>query len=262
MAACFEIDAHTEHEDRIFTWPPPGARIFLTKAPRDIAVVGPLLRCMRNLHVVYVLRDPRDMSSSQHGSQPGVYWSGLKHWKAYTPHARRLAGHPRFVTVRYEELVRRPDAVQETLALRIPFLEPRAPFSRYHEVARPSPDSLDALRGVRPISAASVGSWRQHLPRVAGQIQQHGSISADLVVHGYEKDRTWESELDGVEPDLRPSHRSEFFSGPARKDLVRGRYRGIPATWLAHRPRALSVLLRLREGYRTLRGGSRAARGD
>ena len=48
MIACFEIDLHTEHEDSIYTWPPYRGNIFLTKKPRDILVIEPILRIMRN----------------------------------------------------------------------------------------------------------------------------------------------------------------------------------------------------------------------
>jgi hypothetical protein len=41
---------------------------------------------------------------------------------------------------------------------------------------------------------------------LAGQIRQHGSITADLVEFGYETDEMWERELEDVEPDLEPSH--------------------------------------------------------
>lgn len=43
MIACFEIDLHTEHEDSIYTLPPCKGNIFLTKLPRDILVIEPVL---------------------------------------------------------------------------------------------------------------------------------------------------------------------------------------------------------------------------
>ena len=253
MAACFDIDARTEHETRLFAWPPLRARIFLTKAPRDILVVEPVLRLMHNLHVIYMLRDPRDMIVSRHGGNPERYWSGLKFWKRYAPVGRRLASHPRFITLRYEDLVLDPDGIQAQLAARMPFLRTRAPFSRYHEVARPSRQSLAALRSFRPISAASVGRWRDHLPRVAGQLALHGSITDDLIVYGFEEDATWERSLEGVEPDTSPSHMAEHFPPDAIAERARGRYTKAAVIVLAHQRLPLLVFYACRTLYRKLR---------
>jgi len=206
MVICFDIDLHTDHEARLSKWPPRRANIFLTKKPSDILVVDPLLRIMPNLYVICMVRDPRDMIVSKHGIAPDRYWSNLNFWKIYTPHAFKLQSHPRFVTIRYEDLVTQPDQVQEELLKKIPFLVKRIPFSRYHELAHPSKRSLLALGEVRPISPSSIGNWRKHLPRVAGQLQIHGSITEDLIAYGYEKDVTWEHVLDGVAPDINPSH--------------------------------------------------------
>ncbi len=224
MIACFEIDHYTRHENRIFMPPPGGGKIFLTKAPRDILVVGPLLRVNPDLYVVYMLRDPRDMITSRHWRDPERYWAGLRYWKAYAPCGRRLKNHPRFITVRYEDFVSNPDKVQGKLIKRMPFLKRKALFSRYHEIAEPSKDSVDALRGVRPISPVGIGSWRNHLPRVAGQLQLHGSIVRDLIEHGYEKDDSWLNCLEGVEPDIRQSHWPEYFSRQDLRRIQRGRY--------------------------------------
>jgi len=224
MIACFEIDAYTEHEDRIYAWPKHDADIFLTKKPRDVLVAGPLLRLMPNLHVIFMLRDPRDVVTSRHGSDPGRYWISLAYWKAYMQRARALESHPRFITVRYEDLVTRPDEVQAHLMQEMPFLRKRAPFSRYHEVAKPSTRSLDALRGVRPVSAASVGNWRRHLPRLAGQLQRHGSIAQELIDYGYEPDDSWLNEVRQVTPDLCESHWPEYLTRSDLRRRMRGKY--------------------------------------
>ena len=218
MVACFDIDLYFEHEARIFARPPGPGRIFLTKAPRDILLAERALAEAPGLQLVYLLRDPRNIIVSRHRRAPDRYWAGLKFWKAYTAVARRLADHPRFIPVRYEELITDPDRVQEQLRLRMPFLEVTAPFSRFHEVATPADDALTALGGVRPIAAQRLDQWRDHLPRIAGQMQQHGSLAADLIEFGYEADAAWLAELEGVEPDLTPSHWAEHFT---RESLAR-----------------------------------------
>jgi len=123
----------------------------------------------------------------------------------------------------------------------MPFLKAKAPFSRYHEISNPSEKSLQALGKVRPIAADGIGNWRQHLPRLAGQILIHGSITEDLIEFGYEKDDGWMAALDGVTPDVAPGHWPEHFT---RASLMR---RKLPAY-----PRIVAGRLR-----RTLGRGSR-----
>lgn len=225
MRVCFDIDAHEEHEARMFREPPPGARVYLTKHPGEILKVGPRLRVDPDFHVIYLLRDPRDTITSKHGKDPDRYWAGLRYWKAFAPMGRTLWDHPRFTAIRYEDFAREPDRTQQVLLRAHPFLNVVAPFSRYHEVVEPSGDSLKALRSVRPITPGSIGSWRDHLPRVAGQLKIHGSISDDLIKYAYEKDDSWEAVLEGVAPDLSPSHFSEHFTTDELKFRRKGRYR-------------------------------------
>jgi hypothetical protein len=168
--------------------------------------VEPALRRLPRLFVVVMIRDPRDIVCSRHRADPDRYWCGLNYWKAYVPWIRRLSGHPRVTVVRYEDLVSDPDGVQELLMRSMPWLVRRAPFHEFHGHARASARSSAALGGVRPVSRSSIGNWRSHKPRLAGQIRQHGSITADLVEFGYETDEMWERELEDVEPDLEPSH--------------------------------------------------------
>jgi len=212
MRVCFEIDHCTDHEDRILVPSPREGNIFLTKAPKDIVIVGPILKLMSELYVIYMVRDPRDTIVSRHSKYPDRYWAGLKYWRTYTPFGRKLKDHPRFITVRYEDLTLDPDKVQDHIMNCMPFLVKKAPFSLYHQFARPSGASIKALHNVRPIKGERESRWRQHLPRVAGQLAQHGSISSDLMEYGYEKDDAWLEELKGIVPDTSPGASPEYFS--------------------------------------------------
>lgn len=258
MAACFEIDLYGEHEDHIHAWPPRGGQVFLTKHPADIVAVEPALRIMPKLHVVVTVRDPRDVVSSRHRSDPSRYWTGLKYWNAFTPYIRRLRDHPRVTIVRYEDLATDPDRVQTELIEAMPWLVRKAPFSRFHDRSRASEASRAALGGIRPVSKASVGNWRNHKPRVAGQIHQHGSISGDLIEFGYEPDDAWEQELAGIEPDLAPGHWPEHSLEAIER---RKRKAGARAVWAVlgqySFPRTLDRLARRAERALKRGGGVR-----
>jgi hypothetical protein len=212
MVACFRIDHACEHEAHICAPEPLHGNCMLTKMPDKIGEIGLPLRLNRDLYVVCVVRDPRDTIVSFHGSNTTTYWAGLRYWKRFVKMHPRLASHERFITIRYEDLTTRPDAVQQYLMQRLPFLEKRHDFSRFQEVAQPGNYSLAALKGLRPIRPDGIGRWKMHLPRIKQQLAIHGSISAELVRFGYEPDASWETCLEGIEAERFDSVRPEFFS--------------------------------------------------
>ncbi|HBL11235.1 MAG TPA: sulfotransferase family protein [Cyanobacteria bacterium UBA11162] len=201
MVSCFEIDGFSEHEMTIFSYPKQDFKVFCSKQPRDILCIPPLLAIDPNLWIIYLLRDPRDIVVSRHGENSKLYWTNLRHWKSYTRAARRVMNHPRFLTVRYENLVKNPNKVQQELMAKLPFLKKRANFSDYDKIARPSQKSLNALGGLRPIATNSIGIWHQHKPRLAAQLELHGSIAEELIEFGYETDDAWLSQINQVQPD-------------------------------------------------------------
>ena len=226
MYNCFDIDVYSGKEQRIATWPPRNGNVFLTKSPKDIVVVKDLIEKVKNLYVIYMLRDPRDVIVSKHPWDKDRYWSSLKFWKLFTPFGKALKDHPRFITVRYEDLVSDPDRVNDLIRKKMPFLNQKESFSNFHLKAQPTDFASNALGGLRPVSEGSIGNWRNHKERVAGQIHKHGPITADLIEYGYEVDPGWEKELANVAPDLKESHPSvfdspEFISKKQRKNKWR-----------------------------------------
>jgi hypothetical protein len=205
MAACLRIDAVEPHEASVSKLR-VGARVYLTKKPVDLLAIGPRLRFDPQFHAICLVRDPRDAVVSRHGKNPARYWTPLSIWKARAPIVRRWANHARFHVLRYEDLVNDPDGSERRLREWLPFLEARQPFSAFPAVARPSAAALEALGSVRAFGADSIGNWRRHLPRVAGQLAEYGPIDDELIEFGYERDTSWRAVLEGVAPDRSASH--------------------------------------------------------
>lgn len=224
MKTCFAIDYCTPHEDRLFTRPPFKTDLFLTKRPRDIMIAGPSLKVDPNFYVICLIRDPRDIIVSKHQKAPDKYWTGLKFWNVYNKKLKELEKYPQFISFKYEEFVSEPDTIQELLMKKIPFLQKKMQFSEYHLAASVSESSKEAMKSVRPIKPTSVGKWREHKARVAGQIQLHGSISEDLIHFEYEDDEKWMAELDGVDPDLSESYHSELVTLKDQIGFRAGKY--------------------------------------
>lgn len=221
MSNCFDIEVKTKEERRISLAPPRRGKTILTKTPKDIILIKDMLYFIPTLYVIYMLRDPRDVVVSMHPLDKDRYWTTLKEWMLFTKMGEDLKDHPRFITVRYEDLVMHPDDVQEMILQRLPFLKKTVAFSSFDQAAKPSSSYVTALRGLRPVSTKSIGNWKNHKARLAGQMQKFGSISSELIAYGYEKDTSWEHELKGVIPDLRDSHCAVFSSGKYIRDKLR-----------------------------------------
>ncbi|KAK0341541.1 hypothetical protein LTR94_025951, partial [Friedmanniomyces endolithicus] len=146
-------------------------------------------------------------------------------------------GHPRFHIVDYHRLVTDPDQVQAELMAAIPHLSARRRFSRYHlAVTQPHDEWVPAMREIRPVSTSGLGGWRRRLSRLKGQIDRHGDIADDLIALGYEKDRSWMTLLNGVEPDLAPSVNAEALSLRRRLKSKLPRFRDMVLYYWRNRP--------------------------
>ncbi|MHC4939887.1 MAG: sulfotransferase [Planctomycetota bacterium] len=223
IANSFTIDRYAKEERGFISGlrkPEREGEIYLTKRPRDYVFAPRLLPREPDFYWVFLIRDPRDVVVSRHKQDPSLYWTNLGHWRHALRAARAAGDHPQFLRIRYEDLVRDPDRVERMLVERMPFLELRQPLRDFHRTAQPSEQSVRALHGVRPIDTASIGRWREHKPRVAGQLERYGPITDELIELGYERDDSWLRELEGVSPDRSPSIRPETTLAELRRRWI------------------------------------------
>ncbi|MDA1063273.1 MAG: sulfotransferase [Proteobacteria bacterium] len=201
MVTCFKVDKQYEHEIRFNEVKADAGQIVITKRPKDTMYM-PAVIADPEFYVIYLLRDPRDVIVSQHGSYEGMYYSNIRLWREMHGYTQSIANHECFLQIRYEDFVNDPDATQEKIVARFPWLEKRHNFSEYHKHAVVSHQSKLAMNDVRPIAPSSIGKWKANLARIKGQQLTHGSLTPDLIACGYETSADWERMLDGVEPDL------------------------------------------------------------
>jgi len=157
MVHGFVFDGYADHELELAYAPDPPVERFCSKSPGCTRVTLPLLKRRPGLWIVCVLRDPRDIVVSRHSKRPEAYWAHLGFLRNSIRYFRAARLHERFLVVRYEELVSQPDAVQSRLQKTIPFLEKRQDFSAFAEFAAPTRRAVQALGGVRAISADRIG---------------------------------------------------------------------------------------------------------
>lgn len=219
MKVCFNIDSASDHEDSICVsnYKLGKGDIILSKYPGEIDLVKWPLKVNRNLFVICIVRDPRDMICSFHGAHENTYWAGLKFWKLFLEHHPKLISCDRFITIKYEDFVTFPNKIQTDLKKRIPGLVTKHPFKEYHLYAKPGGKSNQALKKIRPIEPAGIGNWKAHLPRIKQQIQLHGKISKSLIEYGYENDAQWEKMLRNIESIKFKTYTGEELRGGRNK---------------------------------------------
>ncbi len=210
MTSSFQIDCYPKHEARIGKKPPQNCDILLTKSPKDTVVMDTILQKVSNIYVLFLLRDPRDSAVSKHKNKPHHYYGSLRYWFNYIPYYQRFRNHPRVLTVKYEDLVSKPNAIQDKIQDTFPFLEKKDRFSNYTRNASPSEDAEKALGGVRAINTSSIGNWRNHKYKLKKDIETFGPIAEDLIQFGYEDSKEWRKELESAEKRPFQQHVSPF----------------------------------------------------
>lgn len=197
----YQFSGRHNHEISVFEPVPAGQSLYLTKKPPDTLHIHRVFAADEDLHVIAMLRDPRSVITSTHKIKPGVYFSGYKRWREYVDAIEPLRAHPRFLVIRYEDLVTNPDEIQAQVSGRFPFLEQQRDFSAFPEGAN-VPEGLAAmsLNGVRAFDASRIHGWKEHLARVNGQLRDHPNMVQDLIDAGYETDDEWTKLL--VDSDL------------------------------------------------------------
>jgi hypothetical protein len=209
LTTCFAVDSSGKLEMSIYEEPPQECDVYVTKQPRDIRIIKPILDADPNLFVVYLVRDPRDVIVSKVRSISENYFCNLGIWMECDDAAGELAGHPRFLTVRYESLVQDPDAIQRQIIAAFPFLQKKHSFSEFERFSNATNETRVAMSGLRPIQPDRLQAWRSDLPRIKAQMALHPGLTQRLIAHRYEPDESWTRILDEVQPVFTPSHRPD-----------------------------------------------------
>ena len=176
------------------------------KTPRNISRIAWIFRCFPQARFVHVLRDGRDVACSlrthpRHKVVEGkLVPTGIRRpiagcarrWVRDIECSRRWWGDPRFLTVRYEDLVLDPrPALERVMALvgegwDEAMLAHAAADSPFRDATRfaQNPEALGA------VSTASLGRWQRDLDARDRRIFKR--IAGPLLVElGYAKDDRW-----------------------------------------------------------------------
>jgi len=181
------------------------ARHACSKRPLDVLRAGEVLKRCRDPWLIALVRDPRDVLTSTHASVPGDYFVHADRQYFVPSKGKPSLKMPGLLSLeravfalpaerswvlRYEDLVRDPEAVRSRLAtqLGVAFQRDFAP-----DGADLAPDLQLALNGARPVDQAGIGRWREHPRRIRQQFEAFTELHEVLKRRGYEvNDRWWE----------------------------------------------------------------------
>lgn len=144
---------------RAWGWFGPAEReVLLRRAERE------------NIGLINMVRDPRDVLLSRHPNFERARFVSVDFWRESIEGSEwlreRLESHGRFVTVRYEDVVNNPRAVERALGNAFGLrLRPNASIDKVQDSLSSSGAALDpsmakAMHGVRNADAKSIGKWR------------------------------------------------------------------------------------------------------
>lgn len=171
-----------------------------TKRPKDIFAIEEIrsfyATSSTKLRFILLSRDPRAVLTSFHEMRKGEYYVSVERWRAIWEHWNWAVQFPDVLTLRFEELISRPDTVEQAITAHVGWQVAR-PFSSFHE-AVPAGFDTRALNGVRPLDTKTIAGWRapRHHARLLSLLAEMPELPERLIEMGYEADDAWIRELE------------------------------------------------------------------
>jgi hypothetical protein len=220
--AAFEGTVLTDLETSVWAWPTtrqalgfalspaPARQVLVSKRPYGWYHEEELKRLTwshdrHGAGVMLMVRDPRDVLTSTRKDSRDRFYVELDRWVASARATewvhRRLDGRPRFLMLRYEDVVAEPDAVARRVAATFdltlrPGIESWGALRANLERLNLKADRTVALHGVRDFDRGSVGTWRRDTEETAyvasllNDSPQAGAIRAFMDRYGYDATAT------------------------------------------------------------------------
>jgi hypothetical protein len=161
-----------------------GKRRFGEKTPQHAWEAQRLLDLYPEARIVHLIRDPRDVVASLNRMPwgEGSASANARVWQSCVRAAERCAGHPRFLRVRYEDLIADAEAVLRELCS---FLGEDYEACMLHPTEGTQADQWWFQRAQGPLSSDRLEKWRQEL--TSKEVALIEWIAREtLLQHGYE----------------------------------------------------------------------------
>ena len=137
--------------------------IFVASRDRESSLAMSLESLHKNpcVKVIWMLRHPLDVLTSVHGNEPEKFYVEPQRLIRSLELYKKFRDEPQVLTVRYEELVSNPQAVQKKIADAFG-LEPVRSFDESYKYFSKFKEDVNALRSIRPIDPNSLNKWKSN----------------------------------------------------------------------------------------------------
>lgn len=172
--------------------------VIVSKKPDDVYVIHRMRNFYTNRHaklrVIVMVRDPRDVLTSRHAvTGPSVYFEDIAAWRQRHEYVKLYRNDPGVLMIYYEELVTNTAEVCKRVETYTGISADRS-FTDFHSGLEGF--NTQALNGVRPVDAKTMGRWRrpEHRERIEQILRESPDFCEVLVDMGWEKDDSWVEE--------------------------------------------------------------------
>ena len=170
--------------------------LMISKQPRDLLRLEPLREFYSTrsakLKIILMLRDPRDLMTSQRKKDDHVEYCGdVSNWKEYYLPFLQQRDRDDTLVVRFEDLIADPDLEQKRVE-EFTAVQMKVPFRNFLSVQRSDFDTT-TLCGLRPLDNSRVGRWREaeHQQRISQVLRDLPELPTALERLGYETNSDW-----------------------------------------------------------------------
>lgn len=138
-----------------------------------------MARLPREIGLLYILRDPRDVLTSTHYERE--FYITLERWTEEMRSLKALldTGREHFLVTRFEDLVLNPAGEQARIAEAFG-LEVEWPAARFDERFEIRETISDSMHGLRPPDPSVIGRWRDDPVKRAYLAERRGAILAEF----------------------------------------------------------------------------------
>jgi hypothetical protein len=172
---------------------------WVEKTPQHLRYLNKIWQYFPDAQVVNVVRDARDVVSSpsrfrKHAPGMGRIYALVniaKRWNRFIALADRYAGDPRFLSIRYEDLVSDPLRILEQLAAHAGVEKDSSVIERFHEQFEPVTMAIASAENKAFNSAAGLidrrSVWKKRLTEQEARIIET-ICGTRMAQHGYQKE--------------------------------------------------------------------------
>jgi len=183
-------------EQSLFDPIEPSAYPCLSKCSSDTTRLQQVFEADTELFVIALVRDPRSVITRKDKSVGAQgYHVDFEHWRQSMEAIGQLNPKVRCVQVRYESLLANPTGVQEQIEAQLGFLKPERSFATFN------------CKSFSARENAEADAWREHLPKLRRELDEHPDLADWLIETGYEANNSWMGVLENVAPAAAPAER-------------------------------------------------------